>query len=55
MPTWLIITLVLLFIISGVYFIYKSARKFNLSKEQLNKIKQRNIELDKQQEQEDKY
>lgn len=48
--SWLIIIAVLLFIVSGLYFIYKSARKFKLNKEQLERIKQRNAELDRQEE-----
>ncbi len=44
---WLIIATVLMFIISGIYLIYKSAKKFNLSTQQLEKIKQRNCEQDK--------
>ncbi|MDG1733170.1 MAG: DUF2897 family protein [Thalassotalea sp.] len=47
---WLLIIFILLFIISGIYMLYKSARKFNLTPEQLEKIKQHNKEL----EQEDK-
>lgn len=52
LSNWLITIAILLFIISGVYFIFKSARKFKLDKEQLERIKQRNRELDKQEEQE---
>ncbi|WP_394175489.1 DUF2897 family protein [Thalassotalea litorea] len=43
-----IIFAVLGFIIGGVYFIYKSARKFNLTEEQKQRIAQRNKALDKQ-------
>lgn len=46
--SWLIIILVLLFIVGGLGFIYKSARKFNLNKEQLDRINKRNQELDQQ-------
>ena len=45
---WLLITFILLFIISGIYMLYKSARKFNLTPEQLKKIKQRNKELEQE-------
>ncbi|WOH37703.1 DUF2897 family protein [Thalassotalea fonticola] len=48
MTLWLIIFAVLMFIISGIYFVYKSAKKFNLSSEQLEKIKKRNRELDEE-------
>ncbi|KGK00925.1 DUF2897 family protein [Thalassotalea sp. ND16A] len=44
---WLIIATVLMFIVSGIYLLYKSAKKFNLSKQQLEKINQRNREQDK--------
>lgn len=45
---WLLIIFILLFIVSGIYMLYKSAKKFNLTPEQLAKIKQRNQQLDKQ-------
>ncbi|WNC69720.1 DUF2897 family protein [Thalassotalea nanhaiensis] len=51
MTFWLIIFAVLMFIISGIYFIYKSAKKFNLTSEQLDKIKQRNRQLDEEESQ----
>ena len=50
--TWIIIA-VIGFIISGIYFIYKSAQKFNLSKEQLAKINQRNKELEQEEKEND--
>ncbi|MBU2924515.1 DUF2897 family protein [Colwellia sp. 1_MG-2023] len=40
-------------IIGSVYFIKKSAQKFNLTPEQLEKIKKRNEELDKEEEEEE--
>ncbi|WP_371186232.1 DUF2897 family protein [Thalassotalea maritima] len=43
---------IILFIVGGVYFIYKSSRKFNLTDEQLKRIKQRNEQLDKDEEKE---
>ncbi len=49
---WLIIALVLLFIVGGLGFIYKSARKFHLSKDQLKRIKERNAKLDAEEESE---
>lgn len=48
MSAWLIISAVLLFIVGSVYWLYKSARKFKLSDDQLKSIKQRNKELDKE-------
>lgn len=48
MTFWLIIFAVLMFIISGIYFIYKSAKKFNLSSEQLERIKKRNRKIDEE-------
>lgn len=53
MSAWLIIVAVLLFIVGSIYWLYKSARKFKLSDEQLNAIKLRNKQLDKE-EQENK-
>jgi hypothetical protein len=41
-------------IIGSVYFIKKSAQKFNLTPEQLEKVKKRNNELDKEEEEEQK-
>ncbi|QBY05330.1 DUF2897 family protein [Thalassotalea sp. HSM 43] len=48
MSTFWIITLIIAFIISGIYVVYKSAKKFNLSDEQLKRIKERNKQLDAQ-------
>ena len=39
-------------IIGSVYFIKKSAQKFNLTPEQLEKVKKRNDELDREEEEE---
>lgn len=44
----IIIILVLGAIIGGVFVLKKSAKKFNLTQEQLDKIKKRNEELDQQ-------
>jgi hypothetical protein len=41
-------------IIGSVYFIKKTAQKFNLTPEQLEKVKERNDELDKEEEEEEK-
>ena len=41
-------------IIGSVYFIKKSAQKFNLTPEQLEKVKKRNDELDREEEEEEK-
>ncbi|WP_159819411.1 DUF2897 family protein [Colwellia sp. 20A7] len=41
-------------IIGSVYFIRKTAQKFNLTPEQLEKVKKRNDELDKEEEEEEK-
>ncbi|TLU64171.1 DUF2897 family protein [Thalassotalea litorea] len=51
----LIIIAILGFIVGGVYFLFKSARKFNLSDEQKQRIDERNKALDKEEqaEQED--
>ena len=49
----IVITLALGIIIGGVLVLKKSARKFDLTTEQLESIKKRNKELDKK-EQEDK-
>lgn len=47
--TEIIITaLALGIIVGGIYVLKKSARKFNLTPEQLKKIKQRNEMLDKE-------
>ena len=47
---WLIIALVILFIIGGLLFLKDSARKFNLTEDQLEKIKERNKKLDDEEE-----
>lgn len=44
----IIITLAIGIIIGGVLVLKNSARKFNLTTEQLDKIKKRNEELDKE-------
>ncbi len=44
----LIIFFSLAMIISGIMLLKKSAKKFNLSKEQLEKIKARNLAQDKE-------
>jgi len=44
--TLLIIIISLGIIVSGIMLLKQSAKKFNLSDEQLNKIKQRNKEQD---------
>lgn len=44
----ILITLALGIIIGGVLVLKKSARKFDLTEEQLEKIKKRNKELDEQ-------
>ncbi|MFT7007598.1 MAG: uncharacterized membrane-anchored protein YhcB (DUF1043 family) [Colwellia sp.] len=49
----IVITLALGIIVGGVLVLKKSARKFDLTTEQLESIKKRNKELDKK-EQEDK-
>jgi uncharacterized membrane-anchored protein YhcB (DUF1043 family) len=49
----IVITLALGIIVGGVLVLKKSARKFDLTTEQLENIKKRNKELDKK-EQEDK-
>jgi cell division protein FtsB len=41
-------------IIGSVYFIKKSAQKFNLTPEQLEKVKKRNDELDREEEEKEK-
>lgn len=51
--TWLIVLAVLGFIVSGVYYIYKSARKFNLTEEQKQKIAERNKAWEKEEQEED--
>ncbi|MDN3653194.1 DUF2897 family protein [Thalassotalea ponticola] len=48
-----ILLIALAFIISGVYLLYKSAKKFNLSEQQLERIKQRNQELERQEREHD--
>jgi len=50
MSTLAIIVFVLVFgmLIGGIMQLLKSAKKFNLTDEQLQKIKKRNIELDKE-------
>ncbi|NQY49044.1 MAG: DUF2897 family protein [Colwellia sp.] len=51
--TEIIITaLALGIIVGGIYVLKKSARKFNLTAEQLKKIKQRNEILDKEEQEE---
>ncbi|NQZ25015.1 MAG: DUF2897 family protein [Colwellia sp.] len=51
--TEIIITaLALGIIVGGIYVLKKSARKFNLTPEQLKKIKQRNEMLDKEEQEE---
>ncbi len=45
---WIIIILCLGFIVGGIMLLRKSAKPLPLSKEQLEKIKQRNSELDQQ-------
>ena len=51
--TEIIITaLALGIIVGGIYVLKKSARKFNLTPEQLKKIKQRNEMLDKAEQEE---
>ena len=51
--TEIIITaLALGIIVGGIYVLKKSARKFNLTPEQLKKIKQRNEILDKEEQEE---
>ena len=51
--TEIIITaLALGIIVGGIYVLKKSARKFNLTAEQLKKIKQRNEMLDKEEQEE---
>ncbi|PCI63525.1 MAG: DUF2897 domain-containing protein [Gammaproteobacteria bacterium] len=42
----LIITLAIAMIVSGILLLKKSAKKFNLTDEQLQKIKKRNQQLD---------
>lgn len=44
----ILISLALGIILGGVLLLKKSARKFDLTKEQLDKIKKRNKELDEQ-------
>ena len=50
-----IIVLALSSIIGAVMVLKKSAKKFNLTDEQLTKIKQRNKELDKKERDEDNW
>jgi len=40
--------LIFIIIIGGLYGLIKSARKFNLTEQELNRIKQRNEELDRE-------
>ena len=49
----IIITLAIGSIVGGVFVLKKSAKKFDLSDEQLSDIKKRNEALDKQEEKED--
>jgi hypothetical protein len=51
----IITTLALVMIVGGVYFIKKSAQKFNLTPEQLKNVKTRNEALDKEDEKEKEY
>jgi hypothetical protein len=57
LPIFAIIVLILAMIISGLLVLKKSAKKLNLSAKELQRIKTRNLALDKeeQEEQEDKY
>ncbi|MCJ8296843.1 MAG: DUF2897 family protein [Colwellia sp.] len=48
----IITALALGIIVGGIYVLKKSARKFNLTPEQLKKIKQRNEMLDKEEQEE---
>ena len=54
LPIFAIIVLILAMIISGLLVLKKSAKKLNLSAKELQRIKKRNLALDKE-EQEDKY
>ena len=49
----ILITLALGIIVGGVLVLKKSARKFDLTKEQLEDINKRNKELDKEEQKED--
>lgn len=51
--TWLIIIIALGTVVSGILLLKQSARKFDLSDEQLAEIKKRNEALDKQEKEED--
>ncbi|WP_082627259.1 DUF2897 family protein [Colwellia sp. TT2012] len=50
----IIITLAIGIILGGILLLKKSARKFNLTAEQLAKIKQRNERLDKEEQEQNK-
>jgi cytidylate kinase len=50
----LIIFLVLAMIISGIWLLKKTAKKFHLSEDELNRMSERNKRLDKEDEIEDK-
>ena len=50
---WFIIIIALGTIVSGILLLKQSAKKFNLSEQQLDKIKQRNKLLDEQEKQQD--
>ena len=52
--TVLIIALPICFIAGGILFLRKTANKFNLTPEQLAKIKKRNEALDKEEQEEEK-
>ena len=52
--TIIIIVIAVGSIASGILLLKQSAKKFDLTKEQLTKIKERNEELDKESEQENK-
>lgn len=45
---WAVIVLALGLIVSGILLLKQSARKFDLTEEELKKIKQRNKEWDKE-------
>ncbi|WP_371377105.1 DUF2897 family protein [Thalassotalea aquiviva] len=53
--SWFIVAFIafaVLFIVGGLYYIYKSATKFKLTKGQLERIKKRNEAFDKEEENE---
>jgi len=51
---WLVVTalIALLLIVGGIMLIKQSAKKFKLTEEQLEQIKERNRQLDKEEDQE---